>query len=80
VRPKVGGIRTISAFTTFDLQATYNFSGEWACTKGLSVMLGATNLFDKLAPFAAGAFNDSYDTRTHNNIGRFVFLQLRKQY
>jgi len=42
--------------------------------------LGANNVFDKLAPFSAGAFNDNYDTRTVNNIGRFVYLNLRKQF
>ncbi|MBI2511258.1 MAG: TonB-dependent receptor [Opitutae bacterium] len=79
-QPKVGGIRTISAFQTVDLQATYNFQSDNLFLKDLAVTVGATNVFDKLAPFAAGAFNDSYDTRTHNNIGRFVFVQLRKQF
>jgi iron complex outermembrane receptor protein len=80
VEPKVGGIRTISSFQTVDLQATYTFQSENIFLKNLAVTVGATNIFDKLAPFAAGAFNDNYDTRTHNNIGRFVFVQLRKQF
>ncbi len=80
VEPKVGGIRSVDAWKSVDLQVGYTFTGDVAYTKGLSLALGATNVFDKLAPFSAGAFNDSYDTRTHNNIGRFVYLNLKKQF
>ncbi len=80
VNPRVGGVRTISAFTTLDLQTTYAFTGDSQYTKGLSLTLGATNLFDKLAPIAFGAFNDNYDTRTHNNVGRFVYTSVRKTF
>ena len=80
VDPKVGGIRQIKSMPTLDFQGTYDFGEDWAYTKNMTVTIGVTNAFDKLAPFAAGAFNDSYDTRTVNNIGRFVYLQLRKQF
>jgi iron complex outermembrane receptor protein len=79
-QPKVGGIRRISAWTTLDTQVSYKFSRESGYLGGLTVTLGVNNLFDKLAPFAAGAFNDSYDTRTHNNIGRFVYMNLKKEF
>ena len=78
--PKVGGIRTISAWTTVDAQISYEFSRDIMYLSGTKLTLGSRNLTDKLAPFAAGAFNDSYDTRTHNNIGRFVYLDLRKEF
>ncbi|MES1195210.1 MAG: hypothetical protein ABUL65_04895, partial [Opitutus sp.] len=78
--PKVHGTRYVSAWTTADMQVSYTFKDTKAYLNGLTVAVGANNVFDKLAPFAAGAFNDSYDTRTHNNIGRFVYLQLKKQY
>ncbi len=77
---KVGGIRDVAAWTTVDVQLSYTFGQAGDYLKGLTVSLGANNLFDELAPFAAGAFNDSYDTRTHNNIGRFVYLSLRAQF
>ncbi|MBI5424716.1 MAG: TonB-dependent receptor [Opitutae bacterium] len=80
VEPKVGGYRRIAAWKSFDLQTTYSFKSDNLFLKGLDVTVGATNLFDKLAPFAAGAFNDSYDTRVHNNVGRFVYVQLRKEF
>ena len=78
--PKVGGIRYISAFTTVDLQVGYKFSGDDPFLGGLKVTVGARNVLDKLAPFAAGAFNDSYDTRTVNNVGRFVYMEVRKDF
>lgn len=79
-QPKVGGFRMIDAWKTIDLQTSYAFESDNVFLKDLTITLGATNLCDKLAPFAAGAFNDSYDTRTHNNVGRFVYLQVRKQF
>ena len=80
LEPKVGGIRTISAWTTIDAQISYEFNHDIMYLAGTKLTLGARNLTDKLAPFAAGAFNDSYDTRTHNNVGRFVYLDLRKEF
>ena len=78
-QPKVGGFRKIGAFIPVDLQVSYDFKGE-GFMKGLSWTVGSNNILDKLAPFAAGAFNDSYDTRTHNNVGRFVYTSIRKQF
>jgi iron complex outermembrane receptor protein len=78
-QPKIGGYRRISSFMPVDLQCVYDFKGQ-RLLKGVSLTLGTNNLFDKLAPFAAGAFNDSYDTRTHNNIGRFVYANVRKEF
>ncbi|WP_438480880.1 TonB-dependent receptor domain-containing protein [Oleiharenicola lentus] len=77
---KVGGFRMVEAWKTFDTQLSYEFSGAEGLFSGLTVTLGANNVFDELAPFAAGGFNDSYDTRTHNNIGRFVYLNLSKKF
>lgn len=79
LRPKVGGYRRIGVFMPIDLQVSYDFKGD-GFMKGLSWTVGSNNILDKLAPFAAGAFNDSYDTRTHNNIGRFVYTSIRKEF
>jgi outer membrane receptor protein involved in Fe transport len=78
--PKVGGFRMISAFDTFDTQVSYRFSSENHYLAGLSLTIGANNVFDKLAPYAAGAFNDSYDTRTANNYGRQIYARIRKEF
>ena len=78
--PKVGGFRMISAFDTFDTQVSYKFSSGNRYLSGLTLTVGANNILDKLAPLAAGAFNDSYDTRTANNYGRVVYASLRKEF
>lgn len=78
--PKVGGFRMVSAFDTFDTQVSYRFSSDNHYLKGLTLTVGANNVFDKLAPLAAGAFNDSYDTRTANNYGRQVYARIRKEF
>ncbi|MES1194931.1 MAG: hypothetical protein ABUL65_03480, partial [Opitutus sp.] len=78
--PKVGGFRMISAFDTWDTQVSYRFGSDNQYLKGLTLMVGANNILDKLAPYAAGAFNDSYDTRTANNYGRIVYASLRKEF
>ena len=77
---KVGGFRKIAAFDTWDTQISYKFSNENRYLAGLTFAIGANNVLDKLAPVAAGAFNDSYDTRTANNLGRFVYSSLRKEF
>jgi iron complex outermembrane receptor protein len=78
--PKVGGFRMISAFDTWDVQASYRFNNGNAYLKGLVLVIGANNVLDKLAPSAAGAFNDSYDTRTHNNFGRQIYARITKEF
>ncbi len=78
--PKVGGYRKIDAFDTWDVQASYRFSSGNRYLSGLSLTVGANNVLDKLAPHAAGAFNDSYDTRTHNNFGRQIYARITKEF
>jgi outer membrane receptor protein involved in Fe transport len=47
--------------------------------KDSSIRVGASNVTDETAPFAAGAFNDSYDVKTHSNRGRFVYVNVTKK-
>ena len=77
---KVGGYRKIAAFDTWDTQISYKFGNESHYLSGVTFAIGANNVLDKLAPYAAGAFNDSYDTRTANNLGRFVYSSIRKEF
>ena len=77
---KVGGFRKVAAFDTWDTQISYKFSSDNHYLAGLTLLVGANNVLDKLAPYAAGAFNDSYDTRTANNTGRFIYTSIRKEF
>ena len=40
---------------------------------------GSVEAWGESAPFAAGAFNDSYDVTTHSNRGRFLYVHLTKR-
>jgi iron complex outermembrane receptor protein len=78
-----GTIRYVDSWVTWDGQVSYEFKGGEGWRKWLDetvVRVGASNLLDEDAPFAAGAFNDSYDVTTHNNKGRFVYMQLTKKF
>ncbi|WP_390593811.1 TonB-dependent receptor domain-containing protein [Simiduia litorea] len=67
--PKAGTKRTIDSWITHDVQFNYLLPVK----KGLKLTLGADNLLDNPAPFAASAFNDSMDSRTHDLKGRFWY-------
>lgn len=78
-----GTIRYIDSWLTYDGQVSYNFQGGDGWKKWLAdttLRVGASNLLDEDAPFAAGGFNDSYDVKTHSNKGRFVYAQLTKKF
>lgn len=78
-----GTIRYVDSWLTWDGQVSYEFKGGDGWRRWLddtTVRLGASNILDEDAPFAAGAFNDSYDVTTHNNKGRFVYAQITKKF
>ncbi|MCR9279037.1 MAG: TonB-dependent receptor [Pseudomonadaceae bacterium] len=64
--------RTIDSWITQDIQASYG----GPATADVRVTLGLDNAFDAEPPFAAAAFNDSYDARTYDITGRFWYLRL----
>ncbi len=73
--------RYIDSWTTLDAHMEYAFTGDAnAWLRKLKVRVGASNLLDEAAPFAAGAFNDGHDMTTHSNRGRFVYVQVTKQF
>ena len=67
---------TIPSWTTFDLRLSYDCSKLHRWLSGVTVAVGAVNLFDKGAPLALGAFNDDYDTSLHSNRGRFLYTDI----
>lgn len=78
-----GTIRYVDSWLTWDGQVAYELHGGPGWRSWLdetTVRVGASNILDEDAPFAAGAFNDSYDVTTHSNKGRFVYIQLTKKF
>ena len=67
-------VRTIQPWRVHDLQLRY-FGKATAWTE---LRLGINNILDKAPPFAAAAFNDSYDARTYDITGRYLYLQVRR--
>ncbi len=70
--PESAQTRSISSALSHDLQLHYQPKAH----KALSVTLGADNVFDTQAPFSAAAFNDNYDSRTHDIRGQFWYGRL----
>lgn len=70
--PIEGTTRTIDSWLTQDIQVSYG----GPATADIRVTIGLDNAFDAAPPFAAAAFNDSYDARTYDITGRFWYLRL----
>ena len=71
-----GTTRCVSAWPTVDSQVSCAISGCDGWRKWLdqtTVRIGASSLFNRSAPFAAGAFNDFHEVKTHRNRGRFGY-------
>jgi len=63
--------RNISSILTHDVQLSVQAKNH----KAMRMSLGIDNLLDAETPFSAAAFNDNYDSRTHDIRGRFWYLR-----
>ena len=72
--PVLESRRTIDDWLVSDVQLSY----LGAATLWTKLTTGVNNLFDESPPFAAAAFNDSYDSRTYDITGRYWYLRLQK--
>ena len=83
-RDAAGAVRYVSPWPTMDAQVAYKFGNKESGWKkwfaNTTARLGGTNVLDRSAPFAAGAFNDFYDVKTHSSRGRFLYTQITKQF
>ncbi|UTW44553.1 TonB-dependent receptor [bacterium SCSIO 12696] len=68
--PRNGGIREASSWTTHDLQYAYLYRDNAKFT------IGVDNVLDTPPPFLASAFNDNFDSRNYDGIGRFWYARL----
>ncbi|MEM7079825.1 MAG: TonB-dependent receptor [Pseudomonadota bacterium] len=67
--------RTIDSWTNHNTHISY----FGPLTRWLRVSAGVKNIFDEAPPFSAAAFNDSYDGRTYDITGRYLYLSLEKK-
>lgn len=73
----------VAAWTTFDVNLSYAFSADspYALLRGSRLSVSVQNLFDKEPPRAVRGFAFSgYDPGNANPLGRFVALQVGKQW
>lgn len=68
--------RTIKSWMTHNINLSY----VGPATAGYRVTLGGQNIYDKQPPFSAAAFNDSYDGRTYDITGRYLYLKIDKTF
>lgn len=68
--------RDIDSWVVHDLQFSYVFN----VYNGLRVSMGVDNMFDENPPFAASAFNDNFDGRSHELRGRFWYAKLSQRF
>jgi iron complex outermembrane receptor protein len=73
--PNSAATRDIDSWVIQDLQFSYVFN----VLRGLRVSLGVDNVFDEEPPFAASAFNDNFDGRSHELRGRFWYAKLSQR-
>jgi len=76
VVPVVERRRTIDHWRVDRLQVSYLGPASW-WTK---LTIGVNNIWDEEPPFAAAAFNDSYDSRTYDITGRYLYLQAQRTF
>jgi iron complex outermembrane receptor protein len=76
VVPNTTRRRHIDSWLVHDLQVGRDFD----LLEGLRVRLGIDNVFDREAPFAASAFNDNVDGRTHDLRGRYWYAMLTQEF
>jgi len=75
--------RRVSSYTTFDLQAGYDFGRGKAGTRGLlsgtSVYFGIENLFDADLPFVASS-SDGWDRFIADYRGRYAYVGVKVRF
>lgn len=68
----------VEAFNSIDLSVSYTLDRGWRYLDGLTVRLGANNVFNESPPSAKGTFTDANaDIATYGAVGRLIYLEAR---
>jgi iron complex outermembrane receptor protein len=71
----------IEQFNTIDLSVQYTFGSDLKWADGLTLRLGANNVFNEMPPAAKGSFsNGNADIATYGAIGRLIFVEARYKF
>lgn len=67
---------SVEAFNSVDVSVSYTFGSDVRWLKGLTLRLGANNVFNESPPMAQGTFTEANaDTATYGAIGRFMYIE-----
>ena len=72
--------RSIAAWTTVDLSATWRSPATGGATRGVTVTAAVQNLLDSDPPFYDSFLGIGYDPANANPLGRIVSLRLAKRW
>lgn len=71
----------VEAYSVWDISANYTFGSEWKMLNGLTVRLGANNIFNETPPRDLGSFGGvNADVATYSPIGRFLFVDVKYKF
>lgn len=71
----------VEAFNSIDLWAAYSFGSESKLLNGLTIRLGANNVFNETPPMAQGTFTESNaDIATYGAIGRLIYIEAKYKF
>jgi iron complex outermembrane receptor protein len=71
----------VEPFDSIDLGVSYAFGGNTRWLNGLSMRIGANNVFDAQPSVAKGSFsNGNADIATYGAVGRLIFVEARYKF
>jgi iron complex outermembrane receptor protein len=71
----------VEAFNSIDVSAAYTFGSEFKLLKGLTLRVGANNVFNESPPMAQGTFTEANaDTATYGALGRVMFIEAKYKF
>jgi iron complex outermembrane receptor protein len=76
-----GADEKVEAFHSIDLWGAYTFGSDVKWLNGLTVRVGANNVFNESPPMAKGTFTESNaDIATYGAIGRLFFIEAKYKF
>lgn len=72
--------RPIGAWTSLDIQIRFSSPEKTGLAQGISAALTIQNLFDRDPPFVDRSLGFGYDPANADVLGRFIAVQLKKQW
>lgn len=76
-----GADEKVEAFHSIDLWGAYTFGSDVKFLSGLTVRVGANNVFNESPPMAKGTFTESNaDTATYGAVGRLFYVEAKYKF